>query len=111
MKGVLVTLHVSFPGENFIANITRKLAPLALMYFRDVNAEVFLISEIFIANPAHKLFRWRVRAGFVLLRAGERWQQQLGNFGWGTFRQDGGGASLGGLRHSRQGLGEHFVDC
>ena len=67
MKGVLVTLHVPFPGENFIANITRKLAPLALVYFRDMDPEVFLIAEVLIADPAHELFGWRVRARLVLL--------------------------------------------
>ena len=67
VKGVLVTLHVPFPGENLIANITRKLAPLALVYFRDVNPEVFLIPEVFVADAAHELFGRRIRAGFVLL--------------------------------------------
>ena len=69
MKGVLVTLHVPFPRENFIANITRELAPLALVYFRDVDPEVFLIAEVFVADPAHELFGRRVRAGLVLLGA------------------------------------------
>ena len=67
VESIFVTLHVSFPGENFIANITRKLAPLALVYFRDVNPEVFLIPEVFVADAAHELFGRRVRAGFVLL--------------------------------------------
>ena len=67
MKGVLVSLHVPFPGENFIANITRKLAPLALMYFRDVDPEVFLVAKVFVADPAHELFGRRVGGGLVLL--------------------------------------------
>ena len=67
MKGVLVSLHVPFPWENFIANITGKLAPLALMYFRDVDPEVFLVAEVFVADPAHELLGRRVGTGLVLL--------------------------------------------
>ena len=69
VKSVLVALHVSLPGEDFIADITRKLATLAFMYFRDVHPEVLLITKVFVADPAHELFGWRLRGGFVLLRA------------------------------------------
>jgi len=33
VESVLVSLHVPLARENFIANITRKLASLALVYF------------------------------------------------------------------------------
>ena len=71
VKGILVALHVPLARKNFIANITRELSSLSLVYFRYVNPEVLLISEVFVADAAHELFGWRLRAGFVLLGEGE----------------------------------------
>ena len=54
VQGVLVPFHVALARKHFPAHVAGKLAPLTLVYLRDVNAEIFGISEIFIADAAHK---------------------------------------------------------
>ena len=83
VERIFVTLHVSFPRKDFVTNITRKLATLALVYLWYVDPEVLLVAEVFVTNPAHELFTRSL--GFILLGSWHRkwtrggWQQQFGN--------------------------------
>ncbi len=54
MERVAMSLHVALARKDLPAHVAGKLAAFPLVDFRDVNAEVFGVSEEFTADPAHK---------------------------------------------------------
>ena len=124
VERIFVTLHVSFSWKDFVTNITRKLATLALVYFWYVDPEVLLVTEIFITHPAHELFA-STGLWFILLSSWHRkwtwggWQQQFGNLHrwsrewscWSLGRTGYNIAKRLGSAHNNLGCQRVVVDC
>ena len=107
MQGVLVSLHVPLAGKHFVANVTRKLSPLALMDLRYVNPQILLIAKVFVAHATFELFDWslRIAADSVLLCARHGRKQELGHLHGRSLGQDRSGSPLGRLRWPWDQLG------
>jgi len=68
VQRVLVPLHVPFPWEHFVANITGKLAAFSFVDFGNVYSQVFSVPEEFITHAAHKFSWGRVNYRPILFR-------------------------------------------
>ena len=112
MQSIFVSFHISFSRKDFVTNITRELAALALVYLWYVDPEVFLVAKVFVAHAAHVLLPRSL--GFILLGPRHRqwtrgggWQQQLGNLhGWP--RHPAGQRSPGSLGRLRHNVGQRL---